>query len=157
MQVFCSKTCCPTNTKIEVEPSKFSVGFGKTGRQKFVVLTRQAADGIITYARTKHPNEAILVLQGRSNKDHILIDRLVIPPFSMSGPYYSGFPVHDLPFDLSYMGTAHSHPGGSNKPSLEDLNHFYGMVSIIISHPYEDETIGAFDRNGNSLELRIID
>jgi hypothetical protein len=31
------------------------------------------------------------------------------------------------------------------------------MVSIIISHPYEDETIGAYDRNGNSLELRIVD
>ena len=125
--------------------------------RKYVALTRQAADGIITYSRSKHPNEAILVLQGKSNKDHILIDRLVIPPFSMSGPYYSGFPVHDLPFDLSYMGTAHSHPGGSNKPSLEDLNHFYGMVSLIISHPYEDETLGAYDRSGNALELRIID
>jgi len=75
----------------------------------------------------------------------------------MSGPYYSGFPVHDLPFDLSYMGTAHSHPGGSNKPSLEDLNHFYGVVSLIISHPYEDESLGAYDRSGNALELRIID
>jgi proteasome lid subunit RPN8/RPN11 len=125
--------------------------------RKYVAITRQAADGIITYSRTKHPNEAILVLQGKSSKDHILIDRLVIPPFSMSGPYYSGFPVHDLPFDLSYMGTAHSHPGGSNKPSLEDLNHFYGIVSLIISHPYEDETLGAYDRSGNALELKIIE
>jgi proteasome lid subunit RPN8/RPN11 len=125
--------------------------------RKYVAITRQVADGIITYSRTKHPNEAILVLQGKSNKDRILIDSLVIPPFSMSGPYYSGFPVHDLPFDLSYMGTAHSHPGGSNKPSLEDLNHFYGVVSLIISHPYEDESLGAYDRSGNALELRIID
>ena len=125
--------------------------------RKYVAITRQVADGIITYSRTKHPNEAILVLQGKSNKDHILIDRLVIPPFSMSGPYYSGFPVHDLPFDLSYMGTVHSHPGGSNKPSLEDLNHFYGLVSLIISHPYEDETLGAYDRSGNALDLKIIE
>lgn len=130
---------------------------GKPAPRKYIAITRQAADGIITYSRTKHPNEAILVLQGKSSKDHILIDRLVIPPFSMSGPYYSGFPIHDLPFDLSYLGTAHSHPGGSNRPSLEDLNHFYGMVSIIISHPYEDATLGAFDRNGNALELRIVD
>lgn len=122
---------------------------------KFVVITRQVADGIITYSKAKHPNEAILVLQGKSNKVNIFIDRLVIPPFSMSGPYYSGFPVHDLPFDLSYLGTVHSHPGGSNKPSLEDLNHFFGIVSLIISHPYEDESIGAFDRNGESLELKI--
>ena len=133
------------------------MGFGKPAARKYVAITRQAADGIITYSRTKHPNAAILVLQGRSTKDHILIDRLMIPPFSMSGPYYSGFPIHDLPFDLSYLGTAHSHPGGSNKPSLEDLNHFYGLVSLIISHPYEDETLGAFDRNGNALELKILD
>jgi proteasome lid subunit RPN8/RPN11 len=122
-----------------------------------IVITRQAADGIITYSKTRHPNEAILVLQGKKDKDEIVINGLIIPPFSMSGPYYSGFPVYDLPFDLSYIGTAHSHPGGSNRPSLDDLNHFYGMVSIIISHPYEDETIGAYDRNGNSLELRIVD
>ncbi len=122
-----------------------------------VIITRLVADGIITYSRARHPNEAILVLQGKSTSQEIAIDRLVIPPFSMSGPYYSGFPVHDLPFDLSYIGTAHSHPGGSNRPSLEDLNHFFGAVSIIISHPYEDETIGAFDRNGNSLELKIVD
>lgn len=122
-----------------------------------IVITRQAADGIITYSKTHHPNEAILVLQGKKDKDEIVVNGLIIPPFSMSGPFYSGFPVYDLPFDLSYMGTAHSHPGGSNRPSLDDLNHFYGMVSIIISHPYEDETIGAYDRNGNSLELRIVD
>jgi proteasome lid subunit RPN8/RPN11 len=122
-----------------------------------IVITRQAADGIITYSKTHHPNEAILVLQGKKDKDEIVINGLIIPPFSMSGPYYSGFPVYDLPFDLSYIGTAHSHPGGSNRPSLDDLNHYYGMVSIIISHPYEDETIGAYDRNGNSLELRIVD
>lgn len=129
---------------------------GKRAR-KYIEITRQVADGIITYSRAKHPNEAILVLQGDTSKDRILIDRLVIPPFSMSGPYYSGFPIHDLPFDLSYLGTAHSHPGGSNRPSLEDLNHFYGSVSIIISHPYEDENIGAFDRNGDPFELKIVD
>ncbi|MGH9993137.1 MAG: Mov34/MPN/PAD-1 family protein [Nitrososphaera sp.] len=129
----------------------------KTKRHRIVTITRQVADGIITYSKARHPYEAILVLQGKNTKDQVVIDRLVIPPFAMSGPYYSGFPVHDLPFDLSYIGTAHSHPGGSNRPSLEDLNHFFGVVSIIISHPYEDETIGAFDRDGNALELKIVD
>ena len=122
-----------------------------------VVMTRQAADGIITFSKTRHPNEAILVLQGKSRKEHIVVNGLVIPPFASSGPFFSGFPIHDLPFDLSYIGTAHSHPGGSNRPSLEDLNHFFGIVSIIISHPYEDETIGAYDKNGNSLEVKIVD
>lgn len=119
-------------------------------------MTRQVADGIITYSKTWHPNEGILILQGKSNKSEILIEGLVVPPFSSHGPYYSGFPTYDLPFDLSYIGTAHSHPGGSNKPSLEDLNNYFGVVSIIICHPYEDETIGAFDRSGRNMDFKIL-
>jgi proteasome lid subunit RPN8/RPN11 len=131
---------------------------GKTQptRNKQVLMTRQTADGIITYARTWHPNEGILILQGKSKRYQIIIDGLIIPPFSSHGPYYSGFPTYDLPFDLSYIGTAHSHPGGSNRPSLEDLNNYYGLVSVIISHPYVDKSMGAFDRNGNEMELEIL-
>ncbi|HXV45198.1 MAG TPA: Mov34/MPN/PAD-1 family protein [Nitrososphaera sp.] len=125
--------------------------------RRHVILTRQAADGIISWAKTHHPNEMILILQGRAVKEAITVDGLVIPPFAESGPFYSGFTFHDLPYSMPHIGTAHSHPGGSNRPSLEDLNHFSGFVSIIISHPYEDETLGAYDRNGNSLEIKIVD
>jgi proteasome lid subunit RPN8/RPN11 len=125
-------------------------------RKRPVLITSQAADGIITYSKTCHPNEGILILRGNSNKNEIFVDGLILPPFSVHGPYYSGFPSYDLPFDLSYIGTAHSHPSGSNKPSLEDLNNYYGSVSIIISHPYTYNTIAAFDRDGNNMELQII-
>ena len=120
-------------------------------------MTKQVADGIITYSKSWHPNEGILILKGRSKKQQIIIEGLVIPPFSTHGPYYSGFPTYDLPFDLSYVGTAHSHPGGSNKPSLEDLNNYYGVISIIINYPYEFNTIGAFDRNGVAMDLEFVD
>lgn len=122
-----------------------------------VTMTKQVADGIITYSKSWHPNEGILILKGRSKKQHIIIEGLVIPPFSTHGPYYSGFPTYDLPFDLSYVGTAHSHPGGSNRPSLEDLNNYYGVISIIINYPYEYNTIGAFDRNGVAMDLEFVD
>ena len=131
--------------------------FKKEKVQRRVVITRQAADGIITWSKAHHPNEAILVLKGKTTKDQIIIDGLVIPPFAESGPFYSGFAVHDLPYTISHIGTAHSHPGGSNRPSLEDLNYFSGFVSIIISHPYEDDTMGAYDRNGGNLEIEIVD
>ena len=121
-----------------------------------VILTRQSADGIITYSKTWHPHEGILILQGKSKKNgEIRIDGLVVPPFASSGPYYSGFPTNELPMDLSYIGTAHSHPGNSNRPSLQDLNNFFGVVSIIISYPYEYDTIAAYDRNGNNISLII--
>jgi proteasome lid subunit RPN8/RPN11 len=128
----------------------------KQKMQRQVVISRTAIDGIISYSKALHPNEAILILQGKTTREQVVIESLVIPPFALSGPYYSGYSNYYLPFDNSYIGSAHSHPGGSNKPSLEDLNRgFYGAVSIIIAHPYEDRTIAAYDRNGNKLEIKI--
>jgi proteasome lid subunit RPN8/RPN11 len=120
-----------------------------------IILTKQITDSVITYAKSWHPNEGILILQGKKEKNLIKVTGLIIPPFSTHGPYYSGFPVYELPFDLSYIGTIHSHPSRSNKPSLEDLNHFFGLVSLIICYPYDVEDIAAFDRNGNKTDIEI--
>jgi proteasome lid subunit RPN8/RPN11 len=130
----------------------------KQTMQRQVVISRSATDGIIFFSKGLHPNEAILILQGRTTREQVIIEGLVIPPFASSGPYYSGYSDFYLPSDASYIGSAHSHPGGSNRPSLEDLNRgFYGAVSIIIAHPYEDRTIAAYDRNGSKLEIKITD
>jgi proteasome lid subunit RPN8/RPN11 len=130
----------------------------KEKNQRQVVISRSTTDGIISYSRSLHPNEAILILQGKTTPELIIIEGLVIPPFALSGPYYSGYSNFYLPSDASYIGSAHSHPGGSNKPSLADLNRgFYGAISIIIAYPYEEKTIAAYDRNGNKLEIKVTD
>lgn len=123
-----------------------------------VTITRMAANGIISYSKGLHPNEAILILRGKASREQVIIDSLVVPPFASSGPYYSGFSDFFIPFDSSYVGTAHSHPSRSNRPSLEDLNTgFYGIVSIIIAYPYEDDTMASYDRSGNELEIQILE
>jgi len=128
----------------------------KQKMQRGVLVLRSVIDGIISYSKSLHPNEGILILQGKTTRDQVTIEGLIIPPFASSGPYYSGFSNYHLPFDNSYVGTAHSHPSGSNRPSLEDLNRgFYGAVSIIIAHPYDDRTMAAYDRDGNKLEINI--
>ena len=125
-------------------------------KQRLIIISRSAIDGIISYSKGLHPNEAILILQGKITPEQVVIEGLVIPPFALSGPYYSGFSNFNLPSDSSYVGSAHSHPSGSNRPSLEDLNRgFYGAVSIIIAHPYDEGTIAAYDRNGNRLKIKI--
>jgi proteasome lid subunit RPN8/RPN11 len=130
----------------------------KKKNQRQVVISRSATDGIISYSKSLHPNEAILILQGKTSPELINIEGLVIPPFALSGPYYSGYSNFYLPSDGSYIGSAHSHPGGSNKPSLADINRgFYGAVSIIIAYPYEERNIAAYDRNGNKLEIKVKD
>lgn len=104
----------------------------------------------------KHPNEGILILKGKSKSGMIVIDSLVIPPFSHSGPTFAGFPHSFLPFDLSYVGVVHSHPSGSAEPSLTDMNNFFGLVSLIVKHPYGEEDIFAWDSSGNSIPLSIV-
>ena len=104
----------------------------------------------------KHPNEGILILKGKSKRGQIHIDGLVIPPFSYTGPTFAGFPHSFLPFDSSYVGIVHSHPSGSAKPSVTDLNNFFGLVSVIVKSPYKNECIFAWDSNGNSIPLDIV-
>ncbi len=129
--------------------------FKKKEIKRHVTIKRKAMDGIISYCKINHPNEAILILKGKSKRGDILVEDLVIPPFSHSGPTFAGFPHSFLPFDLSYMGTVHSHPGGSAEPSVTDLNNFFGLVSVIIKWPYNDEDIFAWDSKGGSIELTI--
>ena len=103
-----------------------------------------------------HPNEGILILRGKSKHGDVFIDELVVPPFSETGADFAVFPHNPLPLDLSYVGIVHSHPSGSAKPSLTDLDNFFGLVSMIVKSPYEDEDIFVWDSDGKELPLVIV-
>jgi len=63
-----------------------------------------------------------------------------------------------LPIDLSIIGTAHSHPSGVLKPSITDLNKFYGRIMIIAAYPYRTEKdLAVFDGEGKRIGYKIID
>ncbi|MFB5629160.1 MAG: Mov34/MPN/PAD-1 family protein [Nitrosarchaeum sp.] len=126
----------------------------KTERE--IKLKKEVLDSILSYCHIKHPNEAILILRGKSKKGDVLIDGLVIPPFAFNAHSSSGFPQFMLPGDTSYVGTVHSHPSGSAEPSVTDLNNFFELISLIVRFPYEDGDIFAWDSNGNSVKLTII-
>ena len=123
--------------------------------ERSVILKKEVLDSILSFCQMKHPNEGILILKGKSKKGEIKIDGLVIPPFSETGPTFAGFPYSFLPFDMSYVGIVHSHPSGSAEPSVTDLHNFFGLVSIIVKSPYEDDSIFAWDSNANSIPLSI--
>ncbi len=129
--------------------------FKKTDLRRTVTIKKEVRDGILSYCKMNHPNEGILILRGKSKKGNIVVDGLVIPPFSHSGPTFAGFPHSFLPFDPSYVGTVHSHPVGSANPSVTDLHNFFGFVSIIVKSPYEDNDIFAYDRDGNGIPITV--
>lgn len=131
--------------------------FKKKKLERRVSLKKDVRDGILSYCKMKHPNESILILNGKSKSGSITIDGLVIPPFSYTGPTFAGFPHSFLPFDLKYVGIVHSHPSGSANPSVTDSNNFFGLISIIVKFPYDDEDIFAWDSQGNSIPISVID
>ena len=121
--------------------------------ERSLVFQNNTRDGILSYSKINHPNEMILILKGHSKKGKMFIESLVVPPFHETGPTFAGFPSNQLPFDADYIGMVHSHPAGSAEPSLEDLDNFFGLVSVIVKSPYEDEDIFAWDSSGNSIPI----
>ena len=130
--------------------------FSRKSYERRVSLKEDVRDSILSFCKMNHPDEGILILKGKSKKGNIIIDGLVIPPFSETGSTFAGFPHSFLPFDTSYVGVVHSHPVGSARPSLEDLNNFFGLISLIVKSPYEDENIFAWDRDGKPIDITII-
>ncbi len=121
--------------------------------ERSVVFLNETRDGIVSYCKINHPDEMILILKGHSKKGKMFVESLVVPPFNETGPTFAGFPSNQLPFDSDYIGMVHSHPVGTAEPSLEDLNNFFGLVSIIVKAPYEDDDMLAWDSSGNSIPI----
>ena len=124
--------------------------------ERKISLTKDARDGILSFCKMNHPNEGILILRGKSKRGDVFIDELVVPPFSETGADFAGFPHNPLPLDLSYVGIVHSHPSGSAEPSLTDLDNFFGLVSMIVKSPYENDDIFAWDSDGKEIPLVIV-
>ncbi len=130
--------------------------FKREKLERKVSLKKDARDGIISYCKMKHPHEAVLILRGKSKKGNITIDGLIIPPFSYTDTTFAGFPSSFLPLDTSYVGIVHSHPKGSEKPSITDLHNFFGLVSVIVKSPYDDADIFAWDSKGDPIEITVV-
>ncbi|MCV0410085.1 Mov34/MPN/PAD-1 family protein [Nitrosopumilus sp.] len=130
--------------------------FKKKEFKRTVLIQKEVLDSILSFCQMKHPNEGILILKGKSKNGEITINGLVIPPFSETGPTFAGFPHSFLPFDMSYVGIVHSHPSGSAEPSVTDLHNFFGLVSMIVKSPYDENSIFAWDSNGNQIPHSII-
>ena len=121
-----------------------------------IFISREVIDSLLTYSRTAHPKEGILLLRGEERKGDLYIEEVVIPPLATHGIGFSSFPLHHLPIDLSVVGVAHSHPSGSLRPSVTDLNHFYGSVMVIVAYPYASERdVGVFDGKGTALDFKV--
>lgn len=124
---------------------------------KAVLIERAVVDSILSYAQMLHPREAVLLLRGRADEHRIVVNDTLIPPLATHGDAFSTFPLYTLPIDFSIVGVAHSHPSGVLRPSVTDLNKFYGRIMIITAYPYKSEKdMAIFDREGKALKCEFI-
>jgi proteasome lid subunit RPN8/RPN11 len=124
---------------------------------KEIFVKRSVVDSILSYAQMFHPRESILLLKGKVEKKKMVINEVQIPPLATHGSAFSGFPLSRLPIDFSVLGVAHSHPSGALRPSVADLNWFYGKIMLIAAYPYQSEqNMIILDREGKPQKFTVI-
>lgn len=124
---------------------------------KEVDIRQSVVDSILSYAQMFHPKESILLLKGKVDKHRILINDVQIPPLATHGSSFSTFPLSRLPLDFSIIGVAHSHPSGALRPSIIDLNKFYGRIMLITAYPYKSiDDIIILDRKGKLVKYIVV-
>jgi proteasome lid subunit RPN8/RPN11 len=121
-----------------------------------VSLSQELMKAIFEGARRLYPKETVLLLRGKRKKNLIAVSDLVIPPLADYGRGFANIPLHMLPMDFSIVGTAHSHPSGDLTPSHGDLNHFFGIILMIVGYPFADERdVAVYNRAGEKLMVNV--
>jgi len=120
-----------------------------------LAISSGLADDISEFARGAHPKEFIALVNGKIKDSTLLLDTLYYQTYNATeqSAHIRAF----LPSATRGLGSVHSHPSGSTRPSEADLR-FYnkrGAVHLIIAYPYGKENIAAYDFNGNLLQFDI--
>jgi proteasome lid subunit RPN8/RPN11 len=123
---------------------------------KRVRVKAESLECFLELCREVYPRENIMLIRGKVKGGEAIISEFLIPPFSTYGDGFAGFSAHMIPFDLSIIGIAHSHPCGDATPSTEDLNNFFGRVMIIAGHPYSLKLVNAYNIKGESIPIEAV-
>ena len=120
-----------------------------------VIIRRVALLSALEGAKNLYPNEFIALLREEGG----VITEILLAPFSEYGPTFSSFQDFHLPPDPSIVGTFHSHPSPSNRPSRGDLQFFSrkGKIHLIAGIPFGIGDVKAYDNKGAETGIEVID
>ena len=119
-------------------------------------IKQKCLDLILECAKSSYPNEFGGLLRVDNDDKHTIIE-IVILPGTISGDSHAIFKLHMLPIDFTIVGTVHSHPSPSARPSNADLQLFrkHGKIHIIAATPFNNSTWKAYDYNGKEIDIII--
>jgi proteasome lid subunit RPN8/RPN11 len=114
-------------------------------------IRREALEFICEAGRNLYPKEFAGLLRG----DKEQIKEVLILPGTRHWFDSASINMNMLPLDPSVIGSIHSHPGPSNRPSRQDLTFFskFGLVHGIICQPFDPEALLFYDRSGREIEV----
>lgn len=118
-------------------------------------IDRECLRMILESSRSMHPRE----FAGFLRADGDIIREVLLMPGMIHGDRHAIFRLAMLPIDYSIVGTVHSHPSYSNRPSREDILMFskYGKVHIIVCMPYDERSWRGYDWRGREIEIEVIE
>jgi proteasome lid subunit RPN8/RPN11 len=120
-----------------------------------IEVTPEVIESICDLSADCHPKEFLAFLGGRVENKKLIIDKLLYQKYYAGT--HSATPEMQLPTLAGCVGSIHSHPGPSNRPSDADL-HFFDKnpgVHMIIKKPYRPEDICAYDSEGKKIEYTL--
>ncbi|MCU4798925.1 Mov34/MPN/PAD-1 family protein [Halobacteria archaeon HArc-gm2] len=127
-------------------------------------IAESALEFALAASEESHPNEYMGMLRGEDasklglDEDGTVLTDVLVIPGTESNPVSATVKTNMVPNDLRAAGSVHSHPNGVLRPSDADLATFgKGKVHIIIGAPYGWDDWQAFDRDGEPIDLRVLD
>ena len=109
---------------------------------------------ILEASRSSHPNEFAATLRHRNG----IIREVILLPGTVSRSHSADIGLMHKAIDMSIIGTVHSHPGRSYRPSSADKRLFSsnGLVHIITRVPYGPKDFQAYNRQGRPVDLEVV-
>ncbi|MEF8776916.1 MAG: Mov34/MPN/PAD-1 family protein [Haloarculaceae archaeon] len=131
---------------------------------EIIGIAASALEFALAASRDSHPDEYMGLLRGDDARDvgldrdgSVLTEVLVIPG-TESNPVSATVKTNMVPNDVRAAGSIHSHPNGVIAPSDADLAAFgRGEIHVIIGAPYREDDWRAFDRDGEPMDLEVVE
>ncbi|MCX2819539.1 Mov34/MPN/PAD-1 family protein [Haladaptatus sp. F3-133] len=136
-----------------------------------VGIADETLEFVLETCADSHPNEFMGLLRAEEvssprlrfdgeepGSGRVITDVLVIPG-TTSGEAMASVREEMVPANVGGVGTVHSHPSGSIRPSEEDLRTFgsKGARHIIVGRPYDRDTWRCYSSEGEGVHLDVLD
>jgi proteasome lid subunit RPN8/RPN11 len=128
--------------------------FSGDERAKVHAIKKRTLRMILEAGKSSYPNEFGAMLRAEEG----VISELLLIPGTVAGEESALFKLHMVPIDFSVVGTVHTHPSHSCRPSGADLEFFrkYGWVHIIACMPFDRRSWACYDAMGEPRPLEVL-